>query len=276
MEESLLSKFIFFADFLYFCLPKILIMKSIVLFLMRTMTILLLILTTNSLFAQGKSIKRIETQEQEAYRLYQQREYKEACDIYIQTTQERTNIQTSKIHLELFIFFLIIIIGFFLYLYLEKQRAFKKLVSKNMQCAERTITLTGTPAFNAITGTDPKDENLLRQLQELFEQQRIFVNKEITLIDLSKQLGTNKTTLSRVINTYLHKSLPTILNEYRINEAIKLLTDKKNNRYKMEVISEMSGYHNRQAFHAAFKKETGLTPNDFRKLSQEKNLNEEI
>lgn len=240
------------------------------------MSVLCMLLNTQLLSAQGKSIKRIEIQEREAYQLYQQKQYKEACDIYIQTTAQRTNIQTSKIHFELFIIFLIVVVGFFLYLYLEKQRAYKKLVSKNMQCADRPIILAGTTVFDTSTITDLKDEILLQRLQELFEQKKIFLEKDINLVDLSKQLGTNKTTLSWIINTYLHKNLPSILNEYRINEAVKLLTDKNNNRYKMEVISEMSGYHNRQAFHVAFKKETGLTPSDFRKLSQGKNLSEEV
>jgi len=99
-----------------------------------------MLLNTQLLSAQGKSIKRIEIQEREAYQLYQQKQYKEACDIYIQTTAQRTNIQTSKIHFELFIIFLIVVVGFFLYLYLEKQRAYKKLVSKN--CCRGSVTCT--------------------------------------------------------------------------------------------------------------------------------------
>jgi len=46
-----------------------------------------------------------------------------------------------------------------------------------------------------------------------------------------------------------------------------LLTNNKTSNYKMEVISDMCGFNNRQVFHAAFKKETGLTPNDFRKMA---------
>lgn len=228
-----------------------------------------------TLSAQGKSIKRIEAQEKEAYQLYQQKDYQEACKLYIQTTQQRANVQISKINLELFIIFLLIVVGFFLYLLLEKQRAYKKLVSKNIQCAERPLILGSITTFDTPTPADPKDELIFQQLQTLFEQEHVFLNQDLTLVELSRQLGTNKTTLSRIINSSLHKNFPTILNEYRINEAVKLLTDKKNNRYKMEVISEMCGYHNRQAFHAAFKKETGLTPNDFRKMAQEKDINED-
>ncbi|MCH3924820.1 MAG: helix-turn-helix transcriptional regulator [Bacteroidales bacterium] len=222
----------------------------------------------NNLFCQGKSIKRIEIDENQAKTLYNKGKYKEACQIYIATTNKRKNVQRDKIEQAIFIFFLIDALGLFLFLYLEKRRAYKKLVSKNMECAKRPMLIIKDLDLDNINFSDIKDKQILIALQDAFEKDKVFLNKDITINDLSKQLNTNKNNLSKLINTYLNKTFPTLLNEYRINEAIKLLVDKKTCNYKMEAISEMCGYNNRQVFHCAFKKETGITPNDFRKMSQ--------
>jgi AraC-like DNA-binding protein len=231
--------------------------------------IALVVNISNDVFAQGKSIRRIETQEKQAYNLYTQGKYEDACKIYIQTTHQRSNTQHSKIEQAIFLFFLVDALGLFFFLYLEKQRAYKKLVSKNMQCAQRPIIMTKDIDVTMLNISDNKDKQLLMSLQEMFEQEKIYLNKDLNIIDLSKQLNTNKNILSKLINTYLNKTFPSLINEYRVNEAIKLLTDKKTSNYKMEVISEMCGYNNRQVFHSAFKKETGVTPNDFRKMSEQ-------
>jgi AraC-like DNA-binding protein len=230
------------------------------------LTTILITLSSGNIFAQGKSIRRIETQEKQAYELYNQGKYQDACKIYIQTTHQRSNTQRSKIEQAIFLFFLVDALGLFLFLYLEKQRAYKKLVSKNMQYAQKPIITEKDIYFKTNNIPDNKDKQLLINLQELFEKEKIYLNKDLNIIDLSKQMSTNKNILSKLINTYLNKTFPTLLNEYRVNEAIQLLTDKKTSNYKMEVISEMCGYNNRQVFHSAFKKETGVTPNDFRKL----------
>lgn len=249
-------------------------MKKTIRRLLPFLLLLICNLYITQVHAQGKSIKRIETDEQQAYNLYKQGNYKDACNLYIKTTQQRANVQTSKIQMELFIILLVDAVGLFLFLFLEKQRAYKKLVSKNMQCATRPIMLTTEGTFNGLTPSDKKEEQLLQNLQQLFEEEKIYLDKDLNINDLSKRLNTNKTILSHVINTYLRKNFPTLLNEYRVNEAIKLLMDPKSSNYKMEAISEMCGYNNRQVFHAAFKKETGVTPIDFKKMAAEKDLEE--
>ena len=51
-------------------------------------------------------------------------------------------------------------------------------------------------------------------------------------------------------------------------EALRLLGDDQHFNDKIEVIGEMCGYSNRQVFHAAFKKEMGITPTHFRNINK--------
>ena len=82
---------------------------------------------------------------------------------------------------------------------------------------------------------------------------------------LAKELETNTRYLSAVINSRFGMNYSCLLNEYRIREALHLLTDKRYAAKYIEDISTMVGFANRQSFYAAFYKIMGETPNGYRK-----------
>ena len=82
---------------------------------------------------------------------------------------------------------------------------------------------------------------------------------------LAKELETNTRYLSAVINSRFGMNYSCLLNEYRIREALHLLTDKRYAAKNIEDISTMVGFANRQSFYAAFYKIMGETPNGYRK-----------
>ena len=82
---------------------------------------------------------------------------------------------------------------------------------------------------------------------------------------LAKELETNTRYLSAVINSRFGMNYSCLLNEYRIREALHLLTDKRYAAKNIEDISTMVGFANRQSFYAAFYKIMGETPTGYRK-----------
>ena len=60
------------------------------------------------------------------------------------------------------------------------------------------------------------------------------------------------------------------INGYRINEAIRLLMDPGFNGLSVEGIASSVGFISKSAFYSAFRKITGLTPVEYRKLKKEK------
>jgi len=228
----------------------------------------------NTMQAQGKGQRKTDDNEKKAMEFYQKGNFQMACEYFIEANKIKSNIKSSKLDFSIFIFFLIDALGLFLFLYLEKRRAYKKLVRKNIEWANRTDNMR-TCIDKDIDDLDTKEQQILSKLIHLFTKEKVYLNSEISINDISKQLGTNRTALSKIINTYFKKTFPSLLNEYRINDAIKLLMDNKSKNYKMEAISEMCGYNNRQVFHSAFKRETGVTPNDFRTMSSRKDIDED-
>ena len=71
--------------------------------------------------------------------------------------------------------------------------------------------------------------------------------------DLAKDLKTNTRYLSAVINSRFGMNYSCLLNEYRIKDALHLLTDKRYAEKTIEEISAMVGFSNRQSFYAAFR-----------------------
>lgn len=171
--------------------------------------------------------------------------------------------------------FFIISTVVFIILYIKAKITYKKLLRKNLDENIAPIELVPTIEIVSTSIKDEKEQKLLKKIQELFEEEHIYLQPDLNIDNLSKQIGTNKATLSHIINTNLHINFPTLLNQYRIKESIKLLTDKQYFNLKIEAIGEMCGYKNRQVFHAAFKKEMGVTPIKFRRISQETTINKE-
>lgn len=155
-----------------------------------------------------------------------------------------------------------------LVLFIHSRWSYRKLMLKNLQKDEQRDELVGKIVYDTTPIRDEQERKLLDSLQKCMETDKMYLNPNLNIIDLSKAVGTNKTTLSHVINTHLKQNFASLLNSYRVREAIDLLSDPKNFNEKMEVIGEMCGYNNRQVFHTAFKRVMGITPNHFRNIQK--------
>lgn len=233
-------------------------------------TFILLWLVPLKGMSQGKASQKLSDQEAMAYKLYENGDYKQACDIYIQTTQAHNKEHSSEILRGLVLFFLVDIIGILFFLYIEKRKAYRLLVDKNADCAKRPVMNVGTIDFNDSDYSEGKDRQILEELQRLFEVEKVYLDGDITIESLATMLGTNRNVLSKIVNQHLKRTFPALLNMYRVNEAVRLLTEEKSRNYTIEAVAQMCGYNNRQVFHSAFKKETGLTPMEFRGVAMSK------
>ncbi|HSG50851.1 MAG TPA: helix-turn-helix transcriptional regulator [Rheinheimera sp.] len=103
---------------------------------------------------------------------------------------------------------------------------------------------------------------MTQKLTRLMQDEQLFLNANLTLVQLAKKLGTNTSRLSQLFNDNLQTSFPTYLNTLRIAHAKALLcTDKK---LSTEHIADLCGFNSLSTFYSAFKKITGTTPAQFR------------
>ena len=89
-----------------------------------------------------------------------------------------------------------------------------------------------------------------------------YCHKGITMTHVAEQLGTNRTYLSRYINSYYGCNFNTWLNRLRIDEAKRLLVDSPT--LSMEQVSRQLGFTSKSQFMSAFKAQEGFTPGQWR------------
>jgi AraC-like DNA-binding protein len=108
-------------------------------------------------------------------------------------------------------------------------------------------------------------KQLLQQVKELFETQQVFLESDITLKSIAKNLSTSPRELSQVINEGAQMNFSEFVNQYRIAKAKALLTDPQYGQEKIETIAYDCGFGTVTAFNIAFKSATQMTPSQYRK-----------
>jgi AraC-like DNA-binding protein len=112
--------------------------------------------------------------------------------------------------------------------------------------------------------TDSK--KLLAQLTLYMNEEKPFLDGDLSLISLANALNINPKTLSFVVNEHLQKNFNDYINDWRIDEVKKRLNDKTYAHFKVLSIAFDCGFNSKSTFNLAFKKATGLSPSAYRKV----------
>ena len=99
---------------------------------------------------------------------------------------------------------------------------------------------------------------LSEKLEKIMLEKEWYKNSNLTLQDLSKELNISSHQLSQFLNSNLNKNFTSFVNEFRINEACKIITS--NDKLTLESIGYDVGFNSKSTFFSAFKKHTGTTP----------------
>ncbi|MCP5046696.1 MAG: helix-turn-helix domain-containing protein [bacterium] len=107
-------------------------------------------------------------------------------------------------------------------------------------------------------------DKYLVKLLHLLEEQNIYREESVSLKTLAEQLEISTRQLSKLINEKLDKTFYDLINYYRIEEAKRMLLDEKKQMSIIEIAFYV-GFNSKSSFNQAFKKQTGLTPSEFKK-----------
>jgi AraC-like DNA-binding protein len=107
--------------------------------------------------------------------------------------------------------------------------------------------------------------NLYYELRELLETKQLYLNPNLNLEDLVKELNTNKNYLYYAIKSNYEDNFRSLLNDYRINyfKSMIVETVKDNKKINMIELQESSGFQSTATFFRVFKSKTGLTPLEY-------------
>ena len=107
-------------------------------------------------------------------------------------------------------------------------------------------------------------KKLKEELLKLMENEKLYQDPELSILDVSGTLGVPRHHVTQVLNEDLGKNFYTFINEYRIEDAKQRLLDPKNDHLTVLAIGFDSGFNSKSSFNTLFKKNVGLTPTEFR------------
>ncbi len=109
--------------------------------------------------------------------------------------------------------------------------------------------------------------NVIEKLTSLMTDEKIFLEEELRLSDLSALLGLSVHQTSEILNQILKISFVDLLKKYRIEEAKRLLIQDLKKPI-LEIALEC-GFTSKSVFNESFRKYVDLTPLEFRKMQSQ-------
>ncbi len=108
------------------------------------------------------------------------------------------------------------------------------------------------------------DEGVIRKLRNALEIDKIYQKQSLTLNRIADELGEPAYVVSKALKAEYGKSFPELINHFRIKDVKEKLQVEKD-FVKIEGLAYEVGFSTPSAFYAAFKKETSLSPSEYRK-----------
>ena len=95
------------------------------------------------------------------------------------------------------------------------------------------------------------------------ENEKLFLNPDLTIKDVADHIGSNTKNVSQVINQMHQKNFFDYINSYRCAEVKQILKAEENSTI-LEAMYH-SGFNSKSSFNKEFKKLTGQTPTEYKK-----------
>ena len=119
---------------------------------------------------------------------------------------------------------------------------------------------------NGKTIDDEKQNELLDRINKVMETVPDIFEPDFSIEKCAALAGTKAKNVSATINNVYKKNFNTYLGEFRIIEACKRLLDRQYSHLTIEAIAASLGFKSRSNFVSVFKKVTGLSPSEYKKM----------
>lgn len=125
--------------------------------------------------------------------------------------------------------------------------------------------LTQISDKNSLTITN--DNVYFKELKQIMQQQKLYRTPTISLVFIADQLNISSGYLSRLINALTDGNFNDFINTFRVNEVKRKLKNPEFDNYSILSIGLESGFNSKSVFYTTFKKQTGVSPSEFRKAN---------
>ncbi|MBU0912042.1 MAG: AraC family transcriptional regulator [Gammaproteobacteria bacterium] len=109
-------------------------------------------------------------------------------------------------------------------------------------------------------------DSIVKKLHQAMQQDRLFLDASLSLPKLAKHISTSAYYISQTLNETIGVNFFDYVNRYRINAAKEQL---RNTNNTVLDIAMNVGFNAKSSFYTAFKKETQVTPNQYREANRQ-------
>lgn len=109
------------------------------------------------------------------------------------------------------------------------------------------------------------EERLIMHMNE----DRPYLNPELTLSELSAQINLAKHELTELLNVNIGKNFFSFVNEFRLKAVVRRLANPDYDHLTIIAIANDCGFNSKSTFNSLFKQYTGHTPSDYKKMLRE-------
>ena len=127
---------------------------------------------------------------------------------------------------------------------------------------EKTAKAKKAPVYLTKISRETFDK-LKEQILHVLVVEKCYRERGFSAHQLAEMLHTNTRYVSIVLSVRYHANFAQFINKLRIEEAMALLQDQRYANLRIEEISDMVGFANRQSFYRAFCQIVGKTPRQY-------------
>lgn len=130
-------------------------------------------------------------------------------------------------------------------------------------------------SFEPVQSTEPSkktnvQEHMLNpavaeKITQAMQTDKLYMEPDITLDNLAQTLGYPPKDLSMVINRHFGVNFYEFINQFRVDEAKRMLTSQEHKHTTITDIYMAVGFNSKSVFYTFFKKKVGLTPSQYRR-----------
>ncbi len=105
--------------------------------------------------------------------------------------------------------------------------------------------------------------DLVTKIRKYMVIKKPYLDRELTIYNLSDQLRISRHTLSEVINEHMGMNFYNLVNEYRVKEVKQRMKNEDYRQLTILAIAYDSGFNSKSSFNTIFKEKTGQTPSQY-------------
>ena len=121
------------------------------------------------------------------------------------------------------------------------------------------------PANHTVVFKEELPENLhINRFLKLMQEEHLYRDPALNRDVIAHKLGISSGYFSQIFNQYFTENFSEYINELRVNDVKRMLTDEAFQQYSLIAIGFEAGFSSKSSFYAVFKRITGMTPTTFK------------